>query len=90
MRAVAALLFVGSRVALAGPSAAFAWGLDRHEPPAVHVLVPAGRRASTRAGVEVTRTRRFDERIHPIAWPHRTTVEHTVLDLGLDFRETGD
>ena len=83
VRAVAALLFVGGPVALAGPSAAFAWGLDRHEPPAVQVLVPAGRRASTRAGVEVTRTRRFDERIHPIAWPHRTTVEHTVLDLGL-------
>ncbi|GAA2475651.1 hypothetical protein [Terrabacter carboxydivorans] len=83
VRAVAALLFVGGPVALCGPSAALAWGLDRREPGAVHVIVPAGRRASIRPGIVVLRSRRFDERIDGFAWPHRTTVEHTVLDLGM-------
>ncbi len=83
VRAVAALLFVGRPAALAGPSAALAWGLERREPKSVHVIVPAGRRASIRQGLEVTRSRRFDERTDDLAWPHRTTVEHTVLDLGM-------
>ncbi|MGO4602245.1 type IV toxin-antitoxin system AbiEi family antitoxin domain-containing protein [Terrabacter sp. 2YAF2] len=83
VRAVAALLFVGTPVALAGPSAALAWGLERREPDAVHVVVPAGRRASTRAGIQVTRSRRFADRVDDWAWPHRTTVPHTVLDLGM-------
>ena len=38
---------------------------------------------STRGGIDVMRSRRFDERIDDRAWPHRTTVEHTVLDLGM-------
>lgn len=83
VRAVAALLFVGPPVALAGPSAALAWGLERREPDSVHVVVPAGRRASVRAGIEVARSRRFSERVDDWAWPHRTTVPHTVLDLGM-------
>lgn len=83
VRAVAALLFVGRPAALAGPSAALAWGLERREPGSVHLVVPAGRRASTRGGIDVMRSRRFDERIDDRAWPHRTTVEHTVLDLGM-------
>ena len=83
VRAVAAMLFVGAPVALHGPSAALAWGLERREPDAVHLLVPDGRRASTRDGIEVVRSRRFGERVHPTAWPHRTSVEHTVLDLGM-------
>jgi hypothetical protein len=32
----------------------------------------------------VTRTRHFDERVHPSAWPHRTTVEHSVLEVTAD------
>lgn len=83
VRAVAALLFVGRPAALAGPSAALAWGLERREPESVHVIVPAGRRASIRDGIDVTRSRRFDERVDDWAWPHRTAVEHTVLDLGM-------
>ncbi|WP_374969806.1 type IV toxin-antitoxin system AbiEi family antitoxin domain-containing protein [Terrabacter sp. BE26] len=83
VRAVAALLFIGGPVALCGPSAALAWGLKRREPESVHVIVPVGRRATIRPGIEVLRSRRFDERIDGWAWPHRTTVEHTVLDLGM-------
>jgi hypothetical protein len=83
VRAVAALLHVGAPVALAGASAALAWGLERREPASVHLVVPSRRRASTRPGLIVTRSRRFSQRVDELAWPHRTTVEHTVLDLGL-------
>src|SRR5690349_7486644 len=40
VRAVAALLHVGAPVALAGASAALAWGLERREPASVHLVVP--------------------------------------------------
>jgi hypothetical protein len=82
-RAVAALLFVGCPSALCGRSAAHAWGLTSSPDDEIHVLVPAGRRRSTRPGIAVTRSRRFVERVHAEAWPHRTTVEHTVLDRAL-------
>jgi len=32
-------------------------------------------------GVVITRSRHAPQRVDPRAWPHRTTVEHTVLDL---------
>jgi len=83
MRAVAALLHVGMPAALCGPSAAHAWGLSSSPGDDIHVLVPVGRRRSTRNGIVVIRSRRFDERVHPEAWPHRTTVEHTVFDRAL-------
>ena len=81
VRTVAILLSVGGRVALAGPSARFAWGLERREPETARLIIPASRRAPVRAGLAVTRTRHFDERVHQTAWPHRTTVEHSVLDV---------
>ncbi|NUQ31668.1 MAG: hypothetical protein HOP99_02400 [Dermatophilaceae bacterium] len=36
----------------------------------------------------MTRTRHFDRQVHPTAWPHRTTVEHSVL--ALDRSEPAD
>jgi hypothetical protein len=81
VRAVGALLSVGGRVALAGASARFAWGLERQEPQTLQLIVPASRRAPVREGVSVTRTRHFEERVHATAWPHRTTVEHSVLEV---------
>jgi hypothetical protein len=81
VRAVAALLAVGAPAALAGASARYAWGLERRQPETLHVLVPAGRRAPVRDGIAVTRTRHFEGRVHPSAWPHRTTVEHSVLEV---------
>lgn len=81
VRTVAILLSVGGRVALAGPSARFAWGLERREPETARLIIPASRRAPVRGGLAVTRTRHFDERVHRTAWPHRTTVEHSVLDV---------
>ncbi|WP_353510848.1 type IV toxin-antitoxin system AbiEi family antitoxin domain-containing protein [Intrasporangium sp.] len=83
VHAVAALLFMGRPAALCGPSAAHAWGLTASAGESIHVIVPAGRRSSTRPGIVVTRSRRFHERVHPDAWPHRTTVEHTVFDRAM-------
>lgn len=81
MRAVAALLAVGPPAALYGASAGTAWGLCSAPGPDVAVLVPFGRRGVDRPGISIARSRRFEERVHPEAWPHRTTAEHTVFDL---------
>ncbi|HET8593941.1 MAG TPA: type IV toxin-antitoxin system AbiEi family antitoxin domain-containing protein [Intrasporangium sp.] len=83
VRAVAALLAIGRPSALCGPSAGAAWGLTSAPAGDVHVLVPFGRRGVDRPGMTVVRSRRFTERVHPQAWPHRTTAEHTVYDLSV-------
>lgn len=80
---VAALLAVGAPSALWGPSAGGAWGLTPAPDGPVHVLVPYERRGLSRPGVVVRRSRQFRERVHPDAWPHRTTPEHTVFDLSM-------
>lgn len=82
-RAVAALLHVGAPSALCGPSAGFAWGLVESPGDEMHVVVPASRRATSGNGVTVTRTRAGLDRVHQTAWPHRVTIEHTVLDMSL-------
>lgn len=83
MRAVAGLLHIGSPSALRVSSAAFAWGLVPSAPAVIEVVVPANRRGTSRPGLNVVRSRHAVERVHPSAWPHRTTVEHTVLDLSM-------
>lgn len=80
--AVAALLSVGRPSALCGVSAAHVWGLVKDPGTQIHLLVPYGRRQSTRPGIVTHRSHAFDARVDPQAWPHRTTVEDTVLDLG--------
>ncbi|WP_347352722.1 type IV toxin-antitoxin system AbiEi family antitoxin domain-containing protein [Intrasporangium sp.] len=82
-RAVAALLAVGTPSALYGLSAGAGWGLTAPHTGGVQVLVPVGRRGVDRPGITVVRSRRFYERVHPEAWPHRTTAEHTVFDLSV-------
>lgn len=81
-RAVAALLHAGDGSALCHGSAAYAWGLVRQAPDTIRVVVPAERRVRPVTGVVVVRSRHAAERVDPTAWPHRSTVEHTVLDLG--------
>lgn len=83
MRGVAALLAVGAPSALCGPSAGAAWGLTSGHDGPVHVLVPYARKPNNRPGITVVRTRHFEDRVHPQAWPHRTTAEHTVFDLSM-------
>jgi hypothetical protein len=79
--AVAALLHAGRGAALCDRSAGHVWGLVRQAPDPIGVVVPAERRVRDVPGVVVTRSRRAAERVDPLAWPHRTRVEHTVLDL---------
>lgn len=76
-------LTVGSPTALRGSCAAFAWGLTPSAPKTLEIVVPATRRGTSRRGVTVVRSRHALGRTHPTAWPHRTTVEHTVLDLSM-------
>lgn len=88
-RAVAALLAVGSPCCLTGLSAGRAWGLvpgppeDELHPGDVEILVPLGRSGADLDGVRVRRSRHFGARVHPTAWPPRTSVEHTAFDLAL-------
>lgn len=79
--AVAALLSVGLPSALSGRSAAHAWGLLRSPGAGLEITVPESRNPDPMAGVVVHRRRHALERTHETAWPHRITVEHTVLDL---------
>ena len=80
-RAVAALLHAGPGSALAHESAAHVWGLVRHEPATIAVVIPAERRVRPVEAVTIRRSRHAAARTDPRGWPHRTTVEHTVLDL---------
>lgn len=83
VRAVSGLLCLGSPSALCGLSSAFTWGLVSSAPATLEIVVPASRRGTSRSGVTVVRSRHAVTRTHPVAWPHRTTVEHTVLDLSM-------
>ena len=80
-RAVAALLHAGHGSALCGTSAGHLWGLVRTPPDPIRVVVPATRRVRDVPGVVISRSRHAPDRVDHLAWPHRTTVEHTVLDL---------
>lgn len=79
--AMAALLACGRGAALSHESAAYAWGLLKGPGSGVRVIVPAGRNVTAPDGVDVVRSRTAVDRTHETAWPHRTTVEHTLLDL---------
>ncbi|WP_374968033.1 type IV toxin-antitoxin system AbiEi family antitoxin domain-containing protein [Terrabacter sp. BE26] len=88
-RMVGALLAVGPPCCLTGASAGQAWGLVPRAPDEelhlsdVEVLVPTGRSGADLPGVRVRRSRHFTSRVHPTAWPPRTTIEHTAFDLAL-------
>ena len=79
--AMAALLACGSGAALSHQSAAYAWGMQRAPGEQVRVIVPAGRNVVAPDGVSLVRSRSASDRTDETAWPHRTTVEHTLLDL---------
>ncbi len=81
VRALAALLACGKGAALSHQSAAYAWGLQRAAGDRLRIIVPARRHVVAPEGVSLVRTRSADERTDETAWPHRTTVEHTLLDL---------
>lgn len=86
-RAMAALLHAlsGATVAdaaLCGHSAAYLWGLEPKPPALVEVVVPERRRVVAPRHVRVRRAFRFDAIVDDRAYPWRTTVAATVLDVG--------
>jgi hypothetical protein len=81
VQAIAALLACGRGAALSHQSAAYAWGLQRAAGERLRIIVPAGRNVFAPDGVSLVRSRSADIRTDDTAWPHRTTVEHTILDL---------
>lgn len=81
VRAMAALLYVGGPAGLRGRSAGHAWGLLPEPSGPIEVLIPSARRGGAREGIVVVRSNAGISRLHETAWPHRTSVPHTVLDL---------
>lgn len=82
--AVAAHLACGSRAAWSRDTAAYAFGLVRRTPRLVELIVPHDVVAPTLSGARVRRSRRLGQRVDPLRWPWRTTVEETLLDLAED------
>lgn len=78
--ALAGLLVAGRGAALTHASAAHLHGLGA-PPRVIEIGVPAERRVSPRPGLILRRIGELDERTDVFAWPWRTTVEHTVIDL---------
>jgi len=78
--AMAALLSIDDS-AWSHRAAAYAWGLVRDAPPAIDLVVTDTRRVRPPDGVLTHRVRAANDRIDPLHWPWRTTVEETVLDL---------
>jgi hypothetical protein len=86
-RATAALLRCSSGdaaadAALRGRSAAFLWGILPLAPPLIEVVVPQRRQVRTGVGIRVRRSMRWHDLVDERAWPWRTTVAATVLDVG--------
>jgi hypothetical protein len=84
--AMAALLRVSSGAlaadaALCGSSAAYLWGLERRPPPVVELVVPERRKVAEPSGAQVRRSTRWDDLVHELAFPWRTTAAATVLEL---------
>ncbi|QGN56675.1 hypothetical protein [Nostocoides sp. HKS02] len=67
--------------ALCGRSAAHLWGLERRAPSPVELVVPHRRFVVAPDGVRIRRSRRWDDLVDDRAYPWRTTVAATVLDV---------
>jgi hypothetical protein len=81
--AAALLLHLGIPSALCARSAGYLWGLVPGPGDLLHCVVPTSRRPDPVEGALITRARHALDRTHETAWPHRTTVEHTVFDLAV-------
>lgn len=67
--------------ALCGASAAYAWGLQPGPPPVVHLVIPQRRTVACPEGLRVRRSMRWDGLVDDRAFPWRTTMRTTVLDV---------
>ena len=77
----AAVHRAGPGAALSHQTAAELFTLVDGRSSAIHVTVPAIRRADNVAGVVLHRSHRVAETVHPSLSPPRTRIEETVLDL---------
>lgn len=78
--AVAALLAAGSGAALSHTSAAHLYGLAP-PPQLVHVVIPQHRRVCAPTGVVIIRSDAALVSVDDFAWPWRTGLERTVIDI---------
>lgn len=93
-RALAALLRIDSGgvaadAALCGAGAAHLWGLVREPPDVVEVVVPYRRTVAAPDGVRVRRSLRWDDLVDEMAYPWRTTLPATVLDVATGCTPVG-
>jgi hypothetical protein len=72
------------RAAFCGHAAAHLWGLVPRAPRRLEVVIPYARALRPRPGMKVRRSMRWDDLVDERAWPWRTTLPATVLDLGAD------
>ncbi|HYN30786.1 MAG TPA: hypothetical protein VES95_13100 [Dermatophilaceae bacterium] len=67
-----------------GRTAGFLWGPETTPPRLVQLAVPQSRRVVVPHGVDLRRVSRWDELVHETAYPWRTRLEPTVLDIAAD------
>lgn len=87
--AVAAMLAaqsgaVAADAAFRGASAAFLWGLRQRPPERIHLVVPQRRSVRMADPVKVRRSLRWDDLVDDLAYPWRTTLRATVLDVATE------
>ncbi|GAB3066120.1 type IV toxin-antitoxin system AbiEi family antitoxin domain-containing protein [Pedococcus soli] len=75
-------------VAFCGRSAAHLWGVQPQPPPRLDLVVPYTRCPRPIADVAVRRSMRWADLIDDRAWPWRTTLPATVLDVAADGSPT--
>jgi predicted transcriptional regulator of viral defense system len=77
----AAVLSAGPGAALSHQAAAELYRLLDGQAVPIHVTIPHQRRVAAPPGITVHRSRRADQAVQARAYPPRTTIEETVLDL---------
>lgn len=80
---------LAAAAALCGSSAAHLWGLSGRTPDVVEIVVPNRRSVRAPTGSAVRRSMRWDGLVHDTAYPWRTTVPATVLDVATGATESG-
>lgn len=70
--------------ALRGRTAAHLWGLVPASPDVMEIVVPQRRSVRTGPGLAVRRSMRWDDLVDDRAYPWRTTVAATVLDVATE------
>lgn len=70
--------------ALGGRSAAFLWGLETAPPSVLDLVVPKQRSLARLEGTRVRRVSRWEDLVDETAYPWRTSIPVTVLDVAAE------